>query len=146
MTLEPPLLVLAAGRKPRPRRAARFRPRESKLHVDVANTLRDHVLPDWDWRFLNSKAKDAREGAILKRMGVKPFWPDFILVSPHGSVRYLELKREGEAQSDGQHEFRIRNVRRGIPHVVAWNIDQVLAALDEWRCVRFELPERREAE
>lgn len=142
MSTPGPLLVLAAGGKPRLRRARAPKPKESKLHTDVAALLRAHRLPDWDFRFLNSKAKDAREGAIFKKMGVDRNWPDFILISPQGSVRYLELKRLGEDLSDGQKEFRVRNVRRGIPHAVAWTMDQVLAAFDSWGCLRIVLPKR----
>jgi hypothetical protein len=32
--------------------------------------------------------------------------PDFELISPYGSVRFLELKREGKDLEDGQKEFR----------------------------------------
>lgn len=140
MTTAPPLLVLADGRKARRRKAPTARPKELALHITVATVLRDHCLPDWDWTHINRKAKDAREGAILKTMGVKPDWPDFILISPQGSVRHLELKRKGAGLNAGQKEFRIRNIRRGIPHVVAWTLDQALAAFSEWGCLRIVLP------
>ena len=143
MTL-PPLLRLAAGRKVRLCWAPRPRPRESVLHAEIAKILTDHALPDWEWRFLSSKAKDAREGAILKIMGVVPFWPDFILISPQGSVRYLEVKRKGGKLSAGQEEFRERNVRRGIPYAVASTIDEALVALSELGCLRIKIPRRRE--
>lgn len=141
-----PLLVLAAGGKARPRRQRIPAPRESRLHTDVAKLLHDHALPDWEWRHISSKAKDAREGAILKRMGVNPGWPDFILVSPHGSVRFIELKRVGEVPSDAQKEFRLRCVKRGIPHVIARTIDQVLKVLDEWDVLRIKLGFARDRE
>lgn len=139
MTATPPLLQLAAGRKVRARRAPILRPRESKLHAAVAKLLTDHCLDGWEWTHINRKAKDAREGAILKIMGANPDWPDFILVSPYGSVRYLETKRLGETLTEGQEAFRMRAVARGIPHVVAWTMDQVLAALDSWGCLRIRI-------
>jgi hypothetical protein len=135
----PPLLILASGGRPRLRRARIPVAKEIKLHVAVAKILADHCLPDWRWRHLSSKAKDAREGAILKTMGVRPGWPDFILISPCGSVRCLELKRAGEEQSNAQIEFRLWCVARGIPHVVAWTIDQVLVAFDAWGCLRVKI-------
>lgn len=143
MTAAPPLLVLAAGGKPRPRRERVPVPKEIKLHVPVADLLRDHCLPDWRCRHISSKAKDAREGAILKKMGVVAGWPDFILVSPFGSVRFLELKRLGEESSDEQKEFRVWCLQCGIPHVVAWTMDQVYEAFGNWGCLRIKIPPRR---
>ncbi len=134
----PPLLQLAAGRKVRSRKAPLYRPRESKLHSDVASLLRDHCLPDWKWRHINAKAMDFREGAILKKMGANPGWPDFVLVSPYGSVRFLELKRIGEDIDEGsaQDDFRMWCVAHGVPHVVARTMGDVLAACDAWGCLR----------
>lgn len=138
----PPLLVAMSGGKPRLRRARVPAPKESKLHVAIADTLRDHCLPNWKWRHLSSKAKDAREGAILKRMGVNSGWFDFILVSPYGTVRFLETKRAGENLTSGQEEFRMWCIRCGILYAVVWTIDQALTVLTEWHCLRIELPKR----
>jgi hypothetical protein len=134
-----PLLDLAQGRRPRLRAPSVIRPRESRLHADVAALLRAHCLPDWRWTFLNRKAMNAREGAILKRMGLMPHWPDFILVSPHGSVRFLELKRISEGLSEGQAEFRYWCIGHGIAHAVAGTIDEVLAVFDHWGCLRIRV-------
>jgi len=132
-----PILRLAEGRRPRLKAPSALRPRESRLHADVAALLRAHCLPEWRWTFLNRKAMNAREGAILKRMGLMPHWPDFVLVSPHGSVRFLELKRTGEGLRDGQDEFRNWCIAHGIAHVVAATIDDVLIAFDQWGCLRI---------
>lgn len=135
----PPLLAIAEGLKVRARKAPTLRPRESKLHVAVAKLLTDHHRDGWEWTHINRKAKDAREGAILKKMGVNPDWPDFILVSPYGSIRYLETKRIGEWLTEGQEKFRMRAIARGIPYVVAWTIDQVLEPFENWGCLRIRI-------
>jgi hypothetical protein len=140
MALTPPLLVGMAGGKPRAKRFRAPAPRESKLHVDVAAVLRDHCLPDWLWRHISAKAANAREGAIMKRMGVRAGWPDFILISPEGNVRFLELKRLGEEPSDTQKEFRLWCVKHGVTYVIAWNMKAVLAAFGVWGCTRLKLP------
>lgn len=95
-----PLLVIAAGGNARARRERIPVPRESPLHRDVAALLTQCGSPDWLWRHINATARDAREGAIMKRMGVRAGWPDFILVDPCGRVHFLELKRPGGALSD----------------------------------------------
>ena len=95
----PPLLMLTEGRRPRPRKAPPIRPREVKLHTDVAKVLRDHCLPEWLWVAYPERRTSRCSNRLLrlKRMGVKPGVPDILLVSPHGSVRFLELKRIGES-------------------------------------------------
>lgn len=139
---QPPLLALAAGRKVRPRRAKVEKPKESRLHTDVAGLLRDHCLPGWKWRHISGKAADAREGAILKRMGVNPGWPDFILISPVGSPYFLELKREGGKLSREQESFRLWCTKTQLPYFVASTMDQVGAACGVWGCLRVKFPQR----
>jgi hypothetical protein len=144
----PPLLAICEGRKPRARKAPVIRPREIQLHLDVARVLRDHAVPEWLWWHTpNGELRDKRAAAKLRAMGVRPGVPDFLLISPHGSVRLLELKRPGETLSDAQEEFRIHCVRHGIAHAIAHNFDQALVALDHWACLRIRItprPDRKE--
>jgi hypothetical protein len=101
MTVLPPLLQLAAGRKARPRRASPVRPLEVVLHMAVAKILRDHCRPDSQWTHIaHGEARDIRTAAKLKQMGVRRGWPDFVLVPPTGQLHCLELKRTGEKLSD----------------------------------------------
>jgi VRR-NUC domain len=140
MTALLPLLMIAGGRKPRLRKAPRIRAKESVLHTAVAKLLRDHCLPEWLWtHFPAGERRDVITGARLKRMGLQRGWPDFILISPHGSLRFLELKRQGEALSDDQEKFRVHCIRHGIPHAVAFDVDQALATLDQWGCLRIKI-------
>jgi hypothetical protein len=135
----PPLLVAMAGGKPRPRRPRVPVAKELSLHIRVADLLRAHCLPDWRWTHIPSGEKrPERAGAKLKAMGVRRGWPDFILVSPYGSVRFLELKRSGGKLTEAQNEFRLWCINHGVPHVVAWTMDQVLAAFDNWGCLRIK--------
>lgn len=145
MTATPPLLQLAAGKKVRPRRAPKWRPKEIRLQVAVADLLRAHCL--WEWTHINRTAADERQGAIFKLMGVNPGWGDFILLSPdRWRAHFLELKRLGEDvdDDDNQGQFRLRAVRSGAPYVVAWTIDDVLAACEVWGCLRVRLARQGE--
>ncbi len=138
MTALPPLIAIALGRKVRLRRAPLWRPKEIKLQVQVANVLRDHCL--WEWTHINRTAKDGRQGAILKNMGVNPGWGDFILLSPdRWRAHFLELKRFGDdvEDDDNQGQFRLRAIKHGAPYVVAWTIDDVLKACEVWGCLRI---------
>jgi AAA domain len=90
MSGTPPLLVLAEGRKPRPRKAPSFRPKEIALHMAVAKVLREHCLPEWLWTHIPAgEILDKRTAGKLKQMGTKPGWPDFVLIPPSGQLHCL---------------------------------------------------------
>src|ERR1039458_352352 len=101
MSSLPPLLMIAEGRCPRPRKAPQSRPKEVVLHMSVAKLLRDYARSDWQWTHVPSgEVRDARTAGKLKAMGIKPGWPDFVLVPPTGQLHCLELKRVGEKLTD----------------------------------------------
>jgi hypothetical protein len=79
-----------------------------------------------------------------KQMGVRRGWPDFVLVPPTGQLHCLELKRTGEKLSPDQEAFRLWCVCNGVPHAVAFSIDEVLATLDRWGCLTIKIPARAE--
>jgi hypothetical protein len=140
MTSTPPLLMIAEGRRPRPRSAPLARPKESRLHCSVADILRAHALPDWRWTtFPAGERRSLITGARLKRMGLKRGWPDFQLVSPIGRFHGLELKRLGEILTEDQEAFQLWAIRNSIPYSVADSIDQALAILDAWGCLRIKI-------
>lgn len=143
MSTPGPLLVAMAGGKPRARwwQGAPV-PKEEVLHRDVAKLLRDHALPQWQWTHVGHGANytSAREGARMKALGVCRGWPDFVFISPYGSVRCLELKRLGGELTEEQEAFRMWCIPHGVPYVVAWTMDQVLAAMDSWGCLRIKIP------
>ena len=135
-----PLLELAEGRKPRARRAPVARPKEIVLHMAVAKVLRDHALETWAWTHIPSGELRSKITAFkLKRMGAKPGWPDFILVAPTGRFHALELKRSGARLSGPQEEFQSWCIKHAVKHSVAYNLDQALAVLDSWSCLRIKL-------
>jgi hypothetical protein len=145
MTAAPPLLVLAAGGRPRLRRARMPVPKESRLHKHVADLLDAHCLPDWRWTHINRKCKDAREGAIMKRMGVKRGWFDFELISPEPRPHFLDPKRLGEEPTEEQLDFKAWCDRVGCPAVFVWRMDEVLRTFDAWGCLRVEYVPRRDS-
>lgn len=139
MTL-PPLLMLAEGRRARPRKPTIERPKEIVLHMAVAKVLRSYARSDWQWTHIASgELRDARTAGKLKQMGLRPGWPDFVLVPPHGQLHCLELKRGTETLSDEQQGFRAWCIRHGIPHVVANSLDEVLRAFNVWNCLTHRI-------
>lgn len=133
---EPPLLMLAEGRRPRPRKAPTSRPKEIELHMRVAALLRRSARSNWQWCHIASgELRDKRTAGKLKQMGVRPGWPDFILTPPTGRLHCLELKRTGEALSEAQEMFRMWCIANGVPYVVAYKIEDVLTAFRAWMCL-----------
>jgi len=131
MTL-PPIVALAEGRKPRLRKAPIGRAKEIALQMSVAQVLREHCRPNWQWTHIaNGELRDLRTAVKLKRMGVRRGWPDFILVPSRGQLHCLELKREGERLTPDQEDFHLRCIRHGVPHVVAFDFGQVLTAFEQ---------------
>jgi hypothetical protein len=136
----PPLLAIAEGRKVRARRAPTVTPTELKLHMTVAALLRDHCIwEDWT-HFPAGELRDKGTARKLKQMGMRPFWPDFLLLSPEDRLHCLELKRVGRPLTDGQSEFRLRRVRRGTQYAICRTLDDVLAVFEAWGCLRVARP------
>jgi hypothetical protein len=135
-----PLLMLAEGRRPRPRKAPLSRPKESKLQCAVADLLRAHALPEWQWtHFPAGEWRGVITGARLKRFGLQRGWPDIQLLSPTGKFYGLELKRLGETLTEDQADFQTWCIAHAVPYCVAYSIDQALAVLDAWSCLRIKI-------
>jgi VRR-NUC domain len=131
-----PFLSLAMGRKPRARKVPP--PKEIVLQTTVAKVLREHCLPSWQWTHIASgELRDIRTAMKLKRMGLRPGWPDFVLVPPTGQMHCLELKRMGEKLTDEQEAFQTWCIANAVPHAVAFTFDHALAVLDSWGCLRL---------
>ena len=136
----PPLLMLAEGRRPRPRKTAVPRPKEIELHMAVADLLRRFARQDWRWsHFPAGEHRDVRTAAKLKAMGVQRGWPDFTLFDPTGRLHALELKREGESLSEDQESFQEWAISHGVPHSVSRSVDEALAVLDAWGTLRIKI-------
>ena len=144
MSSLPPLLMIAEGRKPRLRKAPVERSKEIALHMAVAKLLRQHARSDWQWTHIdNGEVRDPRTAAKLKQMGLRPGWPDFVLVPPTGRLHCLELKRLGETLTPEQESLKLWAARHGLPFVVAYSIDEALVALATWGALRPEIERGR---
>ena len=96
----PPLLMLAEGRKPRPRKVP-TRPKEIALHMAIAKVLREHCLPDWQWTAYSQRRTEASSNSWASRGAGRII----VLVPPLGQLHCLELKRIGEDLSATQEGF-----------------------------------------
>lgn len=91
------------------------------------------------WEFTHPASGGHRNkgtAAKLKAMGVKPGWPDLVLVSPDGLFHGLEFKRRGTGRlSPEQMAFHARARARGWPIAVVDAIEDAITVLSKWGCL-----------
>ena len=122
------------GRKPPP-------PLEIRTHIAVADALHLGCKPGWVWSHIgHGGLRSKATAALMQRMGVKPGWPDFLLIAPHGELHCLELKRgKLGVLSDHQKRFGDAMLSRGVPWAVARSFDEAIAVLAGWGAVRLSV-------
>jgi len=105
---------------------------EFRLQCAVASTLRQFINPKW--RAVHLPFGEHRTPATagrLKRMGVEPGWPDWLLVGP-GRVCFLELKRGNGKPSKEQAEIATHVMMCGCGYGIAWTYDNAIGMLKDW--------------
>jgi hypothetical protein len=111
-------------------------PLEFTLHCMVADTLRRWLAEGWCFTHIpNGELRSKATAGRLKRMGLIPGWPDFILLSDDGDPYFLELKRKGFSLSDSQASFAEWCSDRGVPYALCDDFDLALKQLQAWGAV-----------
>lgn len=123
-------------------------PPEDDLHAAVADALDALLMPPAEWTTIavGHVPLPARFAAKLFRLGVKPNWPDILVL--HHSIYGVELKRPGEGLSiarwvrtrrgaprfiEGQREVFPRLEAAGMQIATCTSVVAVLDALAGWR-------------
>jgi hypothetical protein len=110
---------------------------ERKTHIAIADLLARALKPGWMSQHIPlGEARTERTGGLLKRMGTKPGWADFVLIDGEGRHYYLELKRGNNPLSDAQVRFRDDCHQRSVPWAVARSYEEAEAILKAWGAVR----------
>lgn len=138
-------LSLLAGKRQRGRAA---RPaKEINLHFMVADVLRRWRSPGWRCtHFPAGEYRHPATAARLKRMGLEPGWPDFILLAPQGGTgsilnplfggaHFLELKREGQDLTDYQQSFADYCDANGYAYFWTADFSEAVDQLKTWGAV-----------
>lgn len=121
------------------RRLKATTPKELVLHMTVAKLLREHCLPDWRWtHFPAGEKRNIKTAAKLKQMGLQPGWPDFLFISPLGTLHCLELKRLRSNLTRTQMDFRLWCARHRVPCARASTLDEALSIFAEWECLNIK--------
>lgn len=116
-------------------------PLEFRTQCAVADVLRRWAAPNWAWTHIgHGEQRSPVTGARLKRMGVQPGWPDFILLPPrygqNPRAHFLELKRQGGQLSEAQAGFQLWCSLNGYRFAIAHDLKGAFAILLSWGAVR----------
>lgn len=131
------------ARKPRARKF-QLVPFERDIQAAVAKLLEWAIAPGWRFTanstgawYSFDKETAARIGRWLREQGVKPGWPDLLLVSPLGQFHGLELKRgKLGVLSDEQLAFQDHCLTFGWTYEVATSFSEAEAILRGWGALR----------
>ncbi len=74
---------------------------EQNFHIVVAQFLNLALPPEYPWTTIGHGGGGKTRGGILKAMGVKPGWPDIIILKPgfvdgNGNLRFIGLELKAE--------------------------------------------------
>lgn len=115
----------------------RSRP-EDGIQTAIAQCLKLTAVPGLVWSSVpNERRSSARDGARLKRMGLRPGAADLIMsIPPNGLYAALEIKSAKGRQSDAQKEFEHDVIASGGLYAVAYGVDEAIAVLKSWGAIR----------
>jgi VRR-NUC domain len=113
---------------------------EFHLQCMVADVLDRWLTPGWIWTHIgHGGLRSKATAAQLKRAGLKPGWPDFIMLSCAGSPYFLELKRRGGQLSEAQQDFERWCVAHNVPFECADEFDIAMLILKRWGIIKVEI-------
>jgi hypothetical protein len=69
----------------------------------------------------------------LKRMGVKPGWPDFLFISPHGTLYMMEVKSTEGRLTQEQKTLMEKCIERGVEFAVVRSCDDAADLITAWK-------------
>ena len=112
-------------------------PKEFKLHVALAKSIRLSIMPQWIFTHLPmGEKRDPVTASRLKAMGTMPGWPDFIFIGP-GRVFFLELKRKGSGRpSEEQRDVAAHVMACGCGYLMTDDIEDAIDTLRDLGVVR----------
>lgn len=126
---------------PRRQRGVKLPPApEFRTHCAIADSLRLGLEQGWLWtHFPAGEKRDAGAAARLKRMGLQPGFPDFLLISPTGLHYWLELKRGRAPLTLAQSAFHLAMLKREVPCRVARSFEEAIDILRGWGAIRVRV-------
>jgi hypothetical protein len=110
---------------------------ERETHIALADLLAVGTAPGWiATHYPLGELRTEKTGALLKRMGNKPGFFDWLLIGPDGTHHWLELKRGNTPLTPAQKYFQIQMNMRGVPCAVARSYEAAETQLKAWGVLR----------
>ena len=109
---------------------------EAILHKRVAEYLDAVLVAPIVWTTIGHGGGGRIRGAQLKAMGVKPGWPDILIMAPGPNVLGIELKKKGGYQTPEQKMVETAFHGCKAWYVLARSVEEVAKALDFIRIPR----------
>lgn len=106
-------------------------PSEASMQITIASWLEKNLPPSVVWNHFPAGGGGYRRGALLKRMGLKPGWPDLLFISG-GKAFGIELKRPGGRLSKDQREKHRLLQAAGMQVAVAFSLAETASLLAAW--------------
>jgi hypothetical protein len=117
------------------RRRSMPAPLERRIHIAIADRLREECRPEFWWSHIgHGELRTKETAALLQRMGLKPGLFDFLLINKiNGVHHWLEIKRNHSAKvSDGQEEFAAMLRAAYVPFYIARSYGAAIERLKAW--------------
>jgi hypothetical protein len=112
-------------------------PSEYQLHCAVVDTIRRWLMPGWIFTHIASgERRDVVTAARLKKMGVRPGFPDLAFFGPSGQVAFIELKSERGRLSDAQTAVMHHLIAGGHGYHCSSSYRDVIETLKAWRVLQ----------
>lgn len=112
--------------------------REDTIHAAIVQFLRVTMPDCLVLHPANGGARDKREAAKLKWLGVLPGIPDIIILRPGGRFCLMEVKGPKGRLSPDQDAVRWHCERFEMPWACVRSIDEARAALADWNLITRE--------
>lgn len=111
---------------------------EAILHKRVAEFLDVVLQPPVIWTTLGHGGGGKVRGAQLKAMGLKPGWPDILIIAPGPNVLGIELKRPGKGARQSPEQAEVQEAFFGCKawYCLCTSVESVGKALDFIRVPR----------
>lgn len=112
------------------------KPLEKHIQRSVLAYLRAHGIDAVHVPNGSALAGGPKERAMqvnaLKANGMRPGFPDLVLIASQGRVGFMEVKREGEKQSEAQIHWQGALTFLGHKYAVVRSIEDAAETLQEW--------------
>ncbi len=111
------------------------RRREDSIQADIIGFLRAVLPPNEAMAYANPNASRRTEGGRAGNAvpGLTPGIPDLSIVIRNGRIFYFEVKAKDGKLSEAQQRMMDRLETMGVPAMVVRSIEDVRAALADWK-------------